>query len=97
MVLHAGGLLHNLRMGCIKRISQEKINNVMMEISGLANYWILEEAVDTLGSDKIIFGSDYPFCNPSIFVHLVETSNISASDKENIFSKNLMSLFNSKK
>jgi predicted TIM-barrel fold metal-dependent hydrolase len=45
--------------------------------------------VDTFGAERIVFGSDFPICNPAMFIGgvMLETL-ITDRDKEKIFSLN---------
>jgi predicted TIM-barrel fold metal-dependent hydrolase len=58
-----------------------------------------ETAVDlirTIGSDKILFGSDYPWINPKKDIERINGLNISDNDKELILGVNAERLFNLK-
>jgi predicted TIM-barrel fold metal-dependent hydrolase len=48
----------------------------------------IKEAVETVGDDRILYGSDMTLLNPSITVGMVEEADISQSSKENIFHGN---------
>lgn len=67
-----------------------KYDNYYIDLSGtgLFRYGMLENMVNKIGSEKILFGTDFPICNPLMYVKAVEFENISNSDKENIFYKN---------
>lgn len=58
-----------------------------------------EEAIDlirTIGSDRILFGSDYPWINPAKDIQRIKGLNISEDDKNLILGKNAAKLFNLK-
>jgi predicted TIM-barrel fold metal-dependent hydrolase len=58
-----------------------------------------EEAVDlikTIGSDRILFGSDYPWINPKMDIERINSLNISDEDKKLILGENTARLFNLK-
>ena len=67
-----------------------KYENYCLDISGtgIFRWQMLRYLVDTVGSERIIFGSDYPTCNPGVYIGGVLGERISDKDKENIFSKN---------
>ena len=68
----------------------KKYDNVYLDISGtgIFRWHMLRYLVDTVGSERILFGSDYPTCNPGVFIGGVLAEPISDEAKENIFSKN---------
>lgn len=40
------------------------------------------------GSDRFLFGTDYPICNPGMYVHAVLFEKLRDKDYEDIFSGN---------
>ena len=67
--------------------------NVMLDISTVFQRNLLEAAVDNLGSDRLIFASDWPFFDQSTGVHNVTVLNISDEDKRKIFGENVAKIF----
>ena len=65
--------------------------NYYLDLSGtgIFRYGMLRHAIDAFGADRILFGSDYPTCNPGMFVGGVLFDNlITDTEKEKIFSLN---------
>ena len=65
--------------------------NYYLDLSGtgIFRYGMLRHAIDAFGVDRILFGSDYPTCNPGMFVGGVLFDNlITDEEKEKIFSLN---------
>ena len=65
--------------------------NYYLDLSGtgIFRYGMLRHAIDAFGVDRILFGSDYPTCNPGMFVGGVLLDNlITDEEKEKIFSLN---------
>jgi len=79
---------HNAVLRHIERM--KKYDNVYLDISGTGIFrWrMLKYAVDQVGSERILFGTDYPICNPGVYIGGVLAEPISDEAKENIFSKN---------
>ena len=71
-------LLHVERM--------KKFPNLNLDISGtgLFRYGLLAALAQTVGSDRILFGTDYPICNPRMYVQAVLGEHIPDEDKEKI-------------
>ena len=63
--------------------------NVRFDVS-LA--WITEELIGRYGSKKFLSGSDYPYGNPSWGIERVRELKISEEEKEDLFSRNILSL-----
>lgn len=65
--------------------------NYYLDLSGygIFRYGMLRHAIDAFGADRILFGSDYPTCNPGMYVGGVLMDHlITDSEKEKIFSLN---------
>jgi hypothetical protein len=66
-------------------------DNYYLDLSGygLFRHGMLRRAIDEMGADRILFGSDYPTCNPSMYIGGVLLDElISDEEKELIFSGN---------
>ncbi len=73
----------------------KKYENYYLDLSGtgMNRFGMLKRAVDVFSADRILFGSDYPTCNPSMFVaSVVNDALITDSDKEKILSLNAKKL-----
>lgn len=55
-----------------------------------------EELIRTIGSERILFGSDYPWINPANDIERINGLNISDKDKKLILGENAARLFNLK-
>ena len=64
----------------------KKYPNLYLDISGtgLFRYGLLASAVKTVGAGRILFGTDYPICNPRMYVEAVLGEHISQKEKEDI-------------
>jgi len=67
-----------------------KYDNAYLDISGtgLFRYGMLARGVKTVGSERILFGSDYPVCSPGMNLGGVLYEKLAERDVENILSKN---------
>jgi predicted TIM-barrel fold metal-dependent hydrolase len=68
--------------------------NVHLDISGHApdRWGMLRYAVDTAGKEKILFGSDFPICNPASYISIVETELDSDEERKAVLSGNFKRL-----
>ena len=65
-------------------------DNVYLDISGtgLFRYGMLKQLVSKVGAERILFGSDYPICNPNMYIAGVEFEKLTDNEKELIFAGN---------
>lgn len=68
----------------------KKYPNLYLDISGtgLFRYGLLASAVKKVGPERILFGTDYPICNPRMYVQAVLGEHISQREKEMILFEN---------
>ena len=75
----------------------QKNENCYLDLSGtgIIRYGVTKRLIDSVGSDRILFGTDYPTCNPGMFVGGILFDNLlKDSEKEKIFSLNAKRLLN---
>lgn len=67
-----------------------KHENLCLDLSGtgLFRFGVLKYLVQQVGADRILFGTDYPICNPRMYVQAVYGEEINETDREKIFSGN---------
>ena len=67
-----------------------KLDNVYLDLSGtgLFRYGMLKKLIESVGKERILFGTDYPICNLKMYIGGVLGEKISDVEKEYIFGKN---------
>ena len=72
-------------------------DNYHLDLSGtgIFRHGMLRHAIDEFGAERFLFGSDYPICNPAVFVGGVLMDNlITDKEKELILSENAKRILN---
>ena len=71
-----------------------RFDNFYLDLSGtgIFRYGLIAYGVKKAGAEKFIFGTDYPICNPGMYVHAVLHEPISDDDKEKILYSNAVRL-----
>jgi len=76
----------------LRHLARMKMSeNYYLDLSGtgLFRYGMLRRAIDEAGADRILFGSDYPTCNPAMYVGCILLDElISDEEKRVIFAGN---------
>lgn len=74
----------------------KKYENVSFDISahGATREGMLTDAVSRVGSERILYGTDYPGYSPQPFIDAVLKADITDEERENIFYKNAARLLN---
>lgn len=68
----------------------QKHDNVYLDLSGsgIHRYGVVRELINKVGSDRILFGTDYPICNPACYVSCIMYENLTDNELELIMHKN---------
>jgi predicted TIM-barrel fold metal-dependent hydrolase len=93
ILAHGGGNNAKLRLevpGEIERRGSPP--NVYIGLSGLGLWWAVEIAINELGCNRFLYGSDYPLGHPKVLLGLIAALRISDSNKEQILGRNLLKL-----
>lgn len=76
----------------LRHINRAKLNeNYHLDLSGtgLFRFGMLRHLIDTIGVDKLLFGSDYPVCSLGMYVGgIIFDNTITDNEKEKILSLN---------
>ncbi len=69
------------------------LTNVYVDYAGtFYGYSDIDYAVQTVGCDRIVFGTDFPIASELFGIGKIEHANISQSDKNKIYSENILRL-----
>ena len=71
-------------------------DNCYLDLSGygIFRHGMLRHAIDEVGIDRIIFGSDYPTCNPAMYIGgVLLDPMLTTYEKQAIFAGNIRKLF----
>jgi predicted TIM-barrel fold metal-dependent hydrolase len=71
-----------------------KNKNCYLDTSGYGHdrMGMLEYAVDTIGPDRVLFGSDFSINDPSTVIARIEHSFLSEEQKKKVLAENLQAL-----
>jgi len=81
IIAHMGGPPYDLKARTLEEIKRRKIYDVYLETSTCFQPFLIKKAVEFLGDDKIIFGSDYPLYHP---IPTLQTILMAGLDKRSI-------------
>ncbi|HXW38025.1 MAG TPA: amidohydrolase family protein [Nitrososphaerales archaeon] len=70
-----------------------RLDNILLETSGMPMHSKVREAVKLLGEDRVLYGSDIPFHDPSVEIGRVSASGLSNRELERVFYSNAKRVF----
>jgi len=87
---HLGGLATDLVVRAFKKISETSyLDNIFLETSGCLYPKLIKKAVEILGADRIIFGSDRPFHDYKVSLYSIKCCNFDKETEQSILFGNL--------
>lgn len=89
---HMGGDTPELEIGTIEGVRRAGLANVFLGIEGVREYWAVQQAVDDLGADRVIFGSDFPLGHPRMYLGLVDALRLSEGQRALVLGGNILRL-----
>jgi predicted TIM-barrel fold metal-dependent hydrolase len=89
---HMGGDTPELVLGTVEGILKRGLDNVHLGIEGVREYWIVRRAVDELGAERVIFGSDFPLGHPRMYLGLVDALDLDQGRRDLILGGNALRL-----
>ncbi len=75
-------------------LAMEESPNLIMGTAGMYAFEVLEHIVNKYGEERLIFGSHYPWFNMELEKYRIERLNITNTQKEAVYSKNIIKLIN---
>jgi predicted TIM-barrel fold metal-dependent hydrolase len=94
VLAHLGGDQPGLFLQCAEDVKNGNYPNVYLGTESVREFHFVNKVVHTVGAEKVIFGSDYNLGLPKTYIPIVESLDIPATDKELIFSGNILRLIN---
>lgn len=67
-----------------------RFDNVCLDLSGtgIFRFGSIRTLVSAVGAERILFGTDYPICNPEMYIHAVLGERLGSDAEEKIFCEN---------
>jgi predicted TIM-barrel fold metal-dependent hydrolase len=94
ILAHLGGDQPGLYLECAKEIKKRNLANVYVGTESIREFYFVNEVVNILGADKIIFGSDYNLGLPQMYFPVIDSLKITEEEREMIYSGNILRLLN---
>jgi len=77
----------------LKTLEQLKgYSNIFYDITAIVNLEIIKGAIEIVGIDKLIFGSDFPYEKPIKTLERINELSLTDDQKEKIFYKNILNV-----
>jgi predicted TIM-barrel fold metal-dependent hydrolase len=71
-------------------LRMQKFNNVFLDLSGtgIFRFGSIRHLFEAVGANRLLFGTDYPICNPQMYIHAVLGERLGSIVEDQIFHQN---------
>lgn len=92
---HLGGLANELILAALDRIdSMPARDNLYLDTSGCMNPKIMRRAIEVMGEDRILWGTDLPFFNHRVSRFVLEQTELDSKAMRKILYDNVVKMHN---
>jgi uncharacterized protein len=84
---HAHGVYIQAAINTAKRY-----DNIILETSGVSMHSKINEAVEKVGEERVVFGSDFPFHDHSVELQKVKVAGLTEHQRESVLYRNAKNL-----
>lgn len=70
----------------------KRYDNIILETSGMPMHTKIKEAVERVGENRIVYGSDIPFHHPSVELQRIKVANLTEEQLQLVLYQNAASL-----
>lgn len=92
---HMGGDGPLLVAGAANAIHDRRLSNAYLGTESIREPWVVGRALDTLGPDRLVFGSDHNLNHPGTFLAVIDALHLDPSSRARILGGNARNLFGS--
>ncbi|MBL6976391.1 MAG: amidohydrolase family protein [Deltaproteobacteria bacterium] len=79
---HMGGDSPGLVTGAATAIRDGRMDNVYLGTESIREYWLVRRALEIVGPEKLVFGSDHNLNHPASFLAVVDALDLSDTDRK---------------
>jgi predicted TIM-barrel fold metal-dependent hydrolase len=92
IVAHLGGDLATLQQECSAEMRRRQLPNAYLGTESIREYYSIRIALDELGPERILFGSDYPLGWPAAYLGVFEGAKPTDEERRLVLGENLRRL-----
>ena len=89
---HMGGDTPELEMATIEAVNAGGLSNVYLGTEGVREYWAVQRAVDVLGAERVVFGSDFPLGHPRMYLGVIDALKVTEDQRNLLLGGNILRL-----
>jgi len=91
LLAHMGGDQPDLVRSTFEALGPSGPKNVWLGMEGIREYWLIREAIDAVGPERLIWGSDFPIGHPKMYLGLLEALRLTDEERRWITRESFLS------
>lgn len=88
LLSHMGGDSPALVLGAARAIRERGLANAHLGTESIREYWLVARALDLVGPERLVFGSDHNLNHPASFLAVIEALDLGPKDRAMILGGN---------
>lgn len=92
IVAHLGGDLPALQQECAREMARRALPNAWLGTESIREYYSIRIALDLLGPERLVFGSDYPLGWPAAYLAVFDGASPTPEERRLVCGENLLRL-----
>jgi len=97
IIAHLGGDLPTLQQDCSAEMKVRALPNAYLGTEPIREYYSIRIALDRLGPERLLFGSDYPLGWPGAYLSVFDGASPTAEERSLVLGGNLLRLIRSRR
>ncbi len=89
---HMGGDAPALVLGAAQAICERGLSNAFLGTESIREYWLVGQALDLVGPERLVFGSDHNLNHPASFLAVIEALGLAPAERSMVLGGNAMRL-----
>lgn len=88
LLSHMGGDSPALVLGAARAIRERGLSNAHLGTESIREYWLVAQALDLVGPERLVFGSDHNLNHPASFLAVIEALDLAPAERALILGGN---------
>lgn len=88
LLAHMGGDSPALVAGAVAAIRDRRLANAHLGTESIREYWVVGRALDAIGCERLVFGSDHNLNHPASFLAVIDALHLSSTERDAVLGGN---------
>lgn len=85
---HMGGDAPALVLGAARAVGERGLQNAFLGTESIREYWLVAQALDLVGPERLVFGSDHNLNHPASFLAVIAALDLAPAERSMVLGGN---------